>query len=155
MRNILFFFILTISFSIFTSCSSSNSPDQTAINFMKSFSDGDFEKAKEYATVDTRSMISMLESFGVKDQMEEMGLGTKSKFSVKNSEVSDNKATVTLEITDADSEKEEMPIALVKKDGEWLVDMDKEDLGKENGMGDLENLDKEEGNPLLDLESEN
>ena len=122
---------------------------------MKSFSDGDFEKAKEYATVDTRSMISMLESFGVKDQMEEMGLGTKSKFSVKNSEVSDNKATVTLEITDADSEKEEMPIALVKKDGEWLVDMDKEDLGKENGMGDLENLDKEEGNPLLDLESEN
>jgi hypothetical protein len=151
MKNAILKSIVLISCIILASCSS-NSPESSALNFMKSFSNGDFETAKEYATTDTKSMLSMLESFGGKDQLEDMSLGKNSKFKITNTEINGDSAICTIQVKDADGEVEDLPINLVKKDGEWLVDMNKEDMGKEEGM---EDLDKEEGNPAMGLDSEN
>ncbi len=148
MKYVLNLCLAAILFFSLASCSN-NKPETAAIRFMEAMFDGDFEKAKEYASTDTKSMLSMMESFGVKDQFEDMSDDL--SFKVIKTEIKDDRAICTLEMNE-DGEKEEMPINLIKKEGEWLVDMDKEDMDKEDM--NMDGLEKEDGNPSFDSEDE-
>ena len=137
--------IALLGMILLVSCSSSG-PEQVTRNFIDSMNDGDFEEAKKYATTDTKSMLSMMESFGVKDQLADMTDSEKENLDIISTTVNGN--TAICKITTGEDGEDEMDIHLVKQDGEWLVDMDKESMNKE-GMDDM---DKETGNPDFDFD---
>jgi len=128
-KNILNLFVL-ISFTAFVSCSSS-SPGDVAESFFKKMYAGDFEAAKELATSDTKSMLTMMESFGAKDKMKDELKGG-INIEVTDTEIDGDNATCKLMISDdSGDKKEETTVKLVKEDGKWLVNMGKEDAKKE------------------------
>ncbi|QXP61608.1 DUF4878 domain-containing protein [Olleya sp. HaHaR_3_96] len=140
--------ILVSCFFMLTACGGGG-PEGATIKFLESMYSGDFATAKEYATTDTKSMLSMLESFGAKDQFAEKMGEADMDFEVVETKIDGDKAVCTVKMTSGKEEGDQnMPINLEKVDGKWLVSMDKESMNKE-GMG---NQSKETGNP--DLESD-
>ncbi|WGD34040.1 DUF4878 domain-containing protein [Olleya sp. YS] len=141
---------LVSCFLVLTACGGGG-PESATINFLESMYSGDFETAKQYATTDTKSMLTMLESFGAKDQFADKMKESEMEFEVVETKIDGDTAVCTVKMSSSEDEKDQdMPINLVKKDGEWLVDMNKESMNKE-GMNDL---DKETGNPDLDFDED-
>lgn len=137
---------ITLLCMIFLASCSSSGPEQVARKFIDSVNAGDFEEAKKYATTDTKSMLSMMESFGIKDQLADATDNEKENLEIISTTVSGD--TAISKITSGEDGDDEMDIHLIKKDGEWLVDMTKESMDKE-GMDDM---DKETGNPDFDFD---
>jgi len=147
MKNLIFKSVLLSCFFLLTACNSGG-PEGATINFLDNMYSGDFEAAKEYATTDTKSMLTMMESMGVKDQFADKMKETNIDFKVVETKIDGDKAVCTVKMSsDEDEEDKDMPITLVKKDGKWLVDMDKEGMNKE-GMN-------KEGKDQMDKETEN
>lgn len=120
-----------ILFLTISSCSG-NSPENVAKSFFDNMYSGNFEAAKEYGTTDTKSMLSMMESFGAKDQFKDKMKDADVKVEVLETNVDGDAATCKLKISDSKSDKtEEVDVKLKKVDGKWLVDMKKEDTKKE------------------------
>lgn len=137
----------TILFLITLTACSSSGPESVATKFFENLNAGNFEEAKKYATTDTKSMLSMMESFGAKDQLEDLNKNT--IFKVIDTKETDNAAVCTLKITDKETgDEEDLSIHLVKKDSEWLVDMNKEQMNKEG----MEDMDKESESPAFDFD---
>jgi hypothetical protein len=130
-KTILNLVIISFSFLLF-SCGS-NTPASSAESFFKYMYSGDFESAKKYATTNTKSMLTMMESFGGKDQLEDQMKGIDFNYKVIKTKIDGDKAICTMEVS-KDGKTETMPVNLVNKNGKWLVDFNKEDTNKENGM---------------------
>ncbi len=127
MKN-LFRITLVLLFAAFLgACGSSNSPEGVAEEFLTHLGNQDYEKAKELGTENTVQMLTMIESMG--GMAESMGgeakkdsaKGLPDDFEITNSEVDGDNALVTYT---ADGKEEELN--LVKQDGQWKVDMKKE-----------------------------
>jgi hypothetical protein len=147
MKNLIKNTLIVVCIFLLVSCSG-NGPDVAATKFFENLNSGNFDEAKKYSTTDTKSMLSMMESFGAQDQLAD--LNTNTSFEVIDTKETENTAICTLKITDNETgDVEDMPLHLVKKDGEWLVDMNKEDMDKEG----MEDMDKE-GMPGMEDESD-
>jgi len=132
MKKIIFNLFLLASLSTVISCSS-NSPESVAKIFLEKMHKADFEGAKEYATTDTKSMLTMMESFGAKDKIldESKEKGSLS-INVVDTQIDEDKAVCKVELKYSDEDKvEEQTLKLIKKDDKWLVNMGKEDSKKE------------------------
>ncbi|WP_289045051.1 DUF4878 domain-containing protein [uncultured Olleya sp.] len=150
MKKPIFKTLLLACFLVLTACGGGG-PEGATINFLEAIYSGDFETAKEYATTDTKSMLTMLESFGAKDQFADKMKETDIDFEVVDTKIDGDKAVCTVKMSSSKEEKDQdMPINLEKQDGKWLVNMDKESMNKE-GMG---NQNKETGNPSMDYEED-
>jgi len=142
--------ILVSCFFMLTACGGGG-PESVTIKFLESMYSGDFKTAKEYATADTKSMLSMLESFGAKDQISEKMGEADIDFEVVETKIDGDKAVCTVKMSSDKKEGDQnMPVNLEKVDGKWLVSMDKESMNKE-GMG---NQSKETGNPDLNSDDD-
>lgn len=143
--------VLLSCFLVLTACGGGE-PEGATINFLESMYSGDFETAKKHATTDTKSMLTMMESFGAKDQFADKMGDADIDFKVVDTKIDGDKAVCTVKMSSSKEDKDQdMPINLVNKDGKWLVDMNKESMDKE-GMGGKP--DKETGNPDLDMEED-
>ena len=128
---------LIFCLAIMSACGSGG-PEGAAINFLESMYSGDFETARKYATTDTKSMLTMMESFGAKDQLADKMKDVDIDFKVIETKIDGDKAVCTIQMSssaEGEEDKDER-INLIKKDGKWLVNMDKEGLNKE-GMNKL------------------
>ncbi len=96
------------------SCSVKSGPEEVADKFLSHMSKGEFEKASEYATEQTRQMLSLATAFA-EDQFEERG-----KHENLTCETDEDKAKCTYLL---DGEQE--TIDLVYQDGQWLVHQQK------------------------------
>ncbi len=107
------------------SCGSKATPKEVAVNFNKALNNLDFEGAKKLGTPETGKMLDMLASFSsmMPDSLKEQA--KKYKVEAKDEVIEGDKATVTVTNGDKGEEK----ITLVKKDGKWLVNMDKNSMG--------------------------
>jgi len=133
MKKLFFNLFLLASLGTLVSCSS-NSPENVAKNFLKKMHKADFEGAKEYATTDTKSMLTMMESFGAKDKIldESKEKGSLS-INVVDTQIDGDKAVCKVELKYADSDEiDKQTLKLIKKDDKWLVNMGKEDSKKED-----------------------
>ncbi len=134
--------VLVSCFFILTACGGGG-PEGATINFLESMYSGDFETAKQYATTDTKSMLSMLESFGAKDQFADKMKEADISFKVVETKIDGDTAVCTVKMSNSEGEDDQnMPISLEKIEGKWLVKMDKESMKKEG----LDKADKETGN---------
>ena len=140
--------VVVACFFMLTACGGGG-PESATISFLEAVYSGDFETAKKHATTDTKSMLSMLESFGAKDQFADKMKEADITFKVVDSKIDGDKAVCTVKMSSSQDEKDQdMPMNLVKVDGKWLVSMDKESMNKEG----LDKANKETGNP--DMESD-
>ena len=132
MKKNIFNFLLIASFGFLVSCSG-NTPDAAVKSFLTKMYEADFEGAKEFATTDTKSMLTMMESFGAKDKIlgESKEKGSLS-INVVDTQIDGDKAVCKVELKYSDADKvEEQSLNLEKVDGKWLVNMGKEDSKKE------------------------
>ena len=151
MKTQIFKTFLISCFFMLTACGGGG-PEGATINFLEAMYSGDFEEAKKYATTDTKSMLTMLESFGAKDQFADKMGEADIDFEVVETKIDGDKAVCTVKMTSSQEDSDQdMPMNLVKEDGKWLVSMDKESMNKE-GMG---KQNKETGNPTMDTEDDN
>lgn len=113
--------VLTVVFMI--SCGGGSSPEAVAKDFLKALADQDYEKAKELGTERTGQMITFIESMAkmAKENGEEMKKTDMPEIEFDECKIDGDKAVCTYT-----SEGKEEKIELIKVDGEWKVDMAKE-----------------------------
>ena len=121
------------------SCGSKSDPKEVATNFLNARNKMDYETAKKFGTDETDKMLDMTASLSsmIPDSVKE--LTKNAKVVIKGEpKIEGDKATVIAESTIGGDTKEET-IDLVKKDGTWLVNMSKGDLGEGDMNGNAEN----------------
>ncbi len=111
-------------------------PEDVAIAYLKAVDNDDFKSAKAYCTENTRQLLDKLQM--IKDAMGQSGQSEtgKGKFEKATCEGSDDKKNCTV---CCDKDGAESPLVLVKQDGKWLVDMNKEDQ-KRDGASSTEGM---------------
>jgi len=109
------------------SCGSKSDPKEVALNYLNALKSMDYEGAKKFSTPETGKMLDMLASFSgmMPDSMKEQAKSI--KVEIKDAKEEGEKCTVTF--TSSDKPENEEKLNLVKKDGKWLVDMGKDDMG--------------------------
>lgn len=129
MRKIKLVAVLALlSISLF-SCSGSG-PEATAKQFVTLTSQGDLAEAKKLCTAETASLLAMAEGFMAKEKDKLKEQNKNIAVEVISTEITDDKAKVKYKITGAkDATKEEQEIDLVKIDGDWKVNINKEGMG--------------------------
>jgi HSP20 family molecular chaperone IbpA len=101
----------------------SKGPDKVAVAFYEAMADGDFDKAAEYASKDTKPMIEMMAKMpGAKEESIEENKGV--KFKAVDTKIDNDKATVKIE-RKKDGESATEDVLLVKEDGDWKVSINK------------------------------
>lgn len=116
------FAMVVLAALCFTGCS--KGPDSVALDFQKSLVDKDFKKAGELCSKRTQPLIAMAASMGANEAEEMKGV----TFEVVNTKIDGDKATVSLK-NSKDGKTED--VTLVKEDGDWKVDINKEDKKSE------------------------
>jgi len=110
----------------FAGCGSS-SPDKVAVSFVEKLNDCDFDGCTKYASPATAALIGMMKSMPIEEK-EKQWKGA--KVEVVNTKIDGDKATVIIKRTSKDGKVETMDgkdaVTLIKQDGEWKVDMKKE-----------------------------
>lgn len=111
------------------SCGSKSSPKDVAVKFTKALNSMDFEGAKKLGTPETSKMLDMIASISsmMPDSLKEQAKNF--KVEAKDEKIDGDKASVMVTNGDKGEEK----IDLVKKDGKWLVNMDKGSMGGGEG----------------------
>lgn len=113
-------------------------PKEVASKFIEHINNMEFDKAKQYGTKSTNDILDMIASFaGMAQEKPEA-----TDFIILDVKEDGDKATVTYRNDGAD---EDESIQLVHQDGQWLVDMNKEEMDKEEGVeDDFEAFEEEE-----------
>ncbi len=123
MKNILKTLAVLLTVIFMASCGSSDDPKGVAEDFLKALGKQDYEKAKELSTEKTKSMLTLIESMAkmAKENGEVAEPDKMPDFEMGKCEVDGDKAVCHYT---ADGKEEK--INLVKVDGDWKVDMNKE-----------------------------
>ena len=104
----------------------SKGPDKVAVKFFEAMADGDFDKAAEYASKDTKPMIKMMAGMpNAKEESQKENKGA--KFKAVETKINGDKASVKVERT-KDGKTETNDVNLVKEDGDWKVAVDKANM---------------------------
>ena len=128
MKKVLFS-ILAIAMIAITvvSCGSKNDPKEVALNYLNALKSMDYEGAKKFSTPETGKMLDMLASFSgmMPDSLKEQAKGIK----VTVKEAKEEGDNCVVKFTSSDKPENEETLNMVKKDGKWLVNMTKDDMG--------------------------
>ncbi len=146
MKKLLLSFATIILFAAaFTGCNS-NSPKAAADKFLTNLYHMNYDEAKNVSTDETKKMLDMIAQFSsmAPDSVKETA--KKIKVDIKDVKEEGDNATVTYTASDPnnkDAAGTEQKIAMVKQNGKWLAQWD-----KQNGMGGNEpNNDWEDAQP--------
>jgi hypothetical protein len=126
MRRILTAAFLVMTVALFSCKSGGDKPEAVLSNFFDALSKKDIEKARTYATADSKSMLDMMDMAMKMDNKE----NTESEFDKANLEfgeaiIDGDKATVEVKNKKAG---ESMKYILKKEEGKWKVAFDKSSL---------------------------
>ncbi len=127
------FSVVAFAFAALTimSCGSKSDPKSVAIAFLNARNSMDYENAKKYGTAETGKMIDMMSSFSsmIPDSMKNEA--KKIKVDIKDVKEEGDKATV---VYSESIKPGDQTLNMVKKDGKWLVNMSKDDMGPGAGV---------------------
>lgn len=127
----LLFSLAFVAFAAMTivSCGSKSDPKSVATSFLTARNKMDYENAKKFGTPETGKMLDMLASFSSMVPDSVKNLTKDAKVEIKGEpKIEGDKCTVVATSTIGGDAKDET-ITLVKKDGKWLVNMSKDDMG--------------------------
>jgi hypothetical protein len=118
--------------AVLVSCSGGNGPEGTAKGYLDALMAEDFDKAKEFATEDTKSMLDFMKSLSGMGGEKAEGAKKEYKDLKCTVEAGDSTAVCTYKVED----KEEK-LNLKKSADKWMVHMPKESpAGMDGGMMD-------------------
>lgn len=121
MRKII---IATLLLGFLFSCDTkTGGPEANAEKFLVAIGEADFKKAKEYCTEETKTLISMAESFAGEMKKGDVEI----KIEDLTCEEDGDKATCTYCCND---KGENESLNMRKVNGEWLVSISKDDIEK-------------------------
>jgi hypothetical protein len=134
--------LLALVALLFSSCGVDQSkPETVALAFMQAVSQMDFDGAKKYCDEKTGQLMGMA-SMGKEKMIKDMTPDKKkemdeAKKNLKSAtcKVDGDKATCTVCCNAEGKASDDAPLTLVKKDGKWLVAIDKENKEK-GGRGE-------------------
>jgi hypothetical protein len=124
------------------SCNS-NTPKATADKFLNGLYHMDYKQAKEVATEDTKKMLEVMENFSSMMPDSNKANAKKIKINLKDEKIEGDKAVVTYTTSES---TEEQKVDLVKQDGKWLVQYNKQEGA---GGGDM-NTEEPMEEPVVD-----
>jgi hypothetical protein len=120
------FTIIAIACLTLISCSG-NGPEGVAKSFLSHTNKGEMAEAKKYCDEKTASILGMAESMLTPERIEEMKKKNV-KIDIVSSEVKDETAKVTYQLTSEGEKSDEKTLDLKKVDGDWKVTMNKEGM---------------------------
>lgn len=118
-------FLLSLLIIGLAACSNNN-PEKVAKEFAQALHEGNFEKAKQFCTPETREGFKFLSKMAESDDFKKEK-PSKVTVKIENCQISEDKseATVTLSITTQKPSKEkettQSKVNLLKYDGKWMV----------------------------------
>ncbi len=116
--------ILFFAVSIFSGCSPvGDSPEKVAEKFLTALNNEDWETAEKYSTKGTHKLLDMLESFAAMADEEGAPEREKNDFKMEGCK-EDGDAATCMYCCNEEGGSDEVP--LLKVDGEWKVNMVKE-----------------------------
>jgi len=124
MKKVLFYNLLLLSF---LSACTGGSPKGVAENYLKAFNKQDYEKAKEYATEDTKKLLDMFASLAT---LTPDSLKRDLDFTVLNEHIQGDTATVDYKL---EGSTKVQSLALRKVDGKWKVAASKDTINELEG----------------------
>lgn len=113
-----------LAFSI-SSCKKQPEPQEVALEFMHAIQESNFERAKEYATKESQSVIILYSIFDGKRNENEREKIKNAKLEVVNQKEEGDKATVTILNSSVSSQE---TLLLVKEDGQWKISLTLESI---------------------------
>ena len=131
---------------MFHACKTTDSPEKVTEKFMNHLAAGEYSKAAEYGTESTKQMMEMFEA------LESLGGESIVDDDVKPEEIKEVECEIDgdFAVCRFEEDGEMAEVHLVKIDGNWLVDMKKEDP-----FGDMDmDWDDEAERDLEDIEVE-
>ncbi len=130
-----FTFIVLAAALFMAACGSqADGPKEVATKFLTHINAMEFEEAKQYGTKETNDLLDMLKGFAAMGGEQEKPEAT--AFTITDVKEEGDTATVTYKNEGAE---EAVTIELVKQDGKWLVNINKEDMNKDEDMGGVMN----------------
>lgn len=124
-----FLSILAVALMAITivSCGGKNDPKEVAQNYLNALKSMDYEGAKKFSTPETGKMLDMLASFSgmMPDSLKEQAKNI--KITIKEAKEEGDNCVV--KFVSSDKPEAEETLNMVKKDGKWLVNMSKDDMG--------------------------
>ncbi|WP_333864418.1 DUF4878 domain-containing protein [Chitinophaga sp.] len=108
-----------------SSCKKKPEPQEVALEFMHAIQESNFERAKEYATKESQSVILLYSIFDGKRNENEREKIKNAKLKVVNQNEDGDKATVTILNSSVSSQE---TLLLVKEDGQWKISLTLESI---------------------------
>jgi hypothetical protein len=108
-----------------SSCQKKPEPQEVALEFMHAIQESNFERAKEYATKESQSVILLYSIFDGKRNENEREKIKNAKLEVVNQKEDGDKATVTILNSSVSSQE---TLLLVKEDGQWKISLTLESI---------------------------
>lgn len=108
-------------------CGVANSPKDVAIQFTKYLTSGEYTKAAELGTADTKQMIKFMASMVDEDTVKKNSRAL--KITHVSTEVDGDTAVVVLS-----AGQEVKPISLRKVEGKWLVELEKDSMNMDKDI---------------------
>ena len=131
--NILLFAFIMVGM---IACGADTSTPEAAVKgFTKAMGAGDFDKAADFATEDTKELLKMLNGLKNMGGGELPDMGGDVKIDKVECEIDGDEGTCTV-CCDEDGNPED-PVKVKKVDGKWLVHISKEDANKEDTGDDI------------------
>ncbi len=129
----LFYSLSAVVFAaLFMVSCNKNNPKDVADKWLTSFYHMDYEEAKKVSTDETKGLVNTFQELTrslADSSKQEM---KKIQVTIKDVKEEGDKATVTY--TTSEEDAKEQKLAMIKKDGKWLVEFSKNDM-----MGDVDN----------------
>lgn len=135
MKKIFYFSLMVMTMFVMAACSSTSTPGGAMKQYGKYLTDGDYEKfvdgivfnseaTAEEIKEQKEGLVAMLKEKGSKEYEKKGGLKSMEVISEEISE-DGNTATVKMKQTYGNGETEESEQKMVKKDGKWLMALEK------------------------------
>ena len=124
MKNV-FFKAGTTLMIIFLFACTGNTPERVAKNYLKAFNNHEFEEAKKYGTEVTAKLLDMQIAFLKMGTMPEPVVKDRKIKMLDEKIINDTTAVVTYQM---EGSKGDQTLNLVKLNGQWKVEMSKDNL---------------------------
>ncbi len=127
-----FYYILLIVLALLALSACGNKIESTARSFFDAMEKQDIAKMKDYVTEEGQQILTMAEAFTAEMSEEQKDGMEKMKYKILETTEDGDNAVVSFEQWEVDNpeDKETNELKLTKIDGEWKVDLSKEDMDK-------------------------
>jgi hypothetical protein len=128
MKKVFFSLAAALVLAISIISCNTNSPKASADKFLTGFYHLDYKAAKSVSTESTKNMLNMMEQFSTMLPDSAKENAKKVKINIKDVQENGDKATVTYNTSENETDQK---LDLVKQNGKWLVEWNKQDPGME------------------------